>query len=294
MSKLSQELRALLYLNDHVDRDEFIPVRDIANYLDVSERQARRYMEDLSMIHEIDMKTRLGREGGYRLGRPLSKGLAMAENIALALAIAMKRNERVEQVLAELPNYVVADVVEGDNLIDNDVMDRLESLITAIKNHRSVTFRYKDYEDLYFVDPYKIFYTNHTYYLKAVHQDVLKNFDVFFVQDIKSLGGFRYDPAVEKRCLESLASYGLREGKASTLRVKCKDEKALHQFERYFEGRGHKDLENLTYQVEASDQHELYYPLFRISTKSYEFLDEEFKEDYIRYLENITRSLRRK
>ena len=292
MSKISQELKALLYLNQRYIRNSYISIKEISDYLEVSERQARRYMEDLNLIPEIDIETKLGRDGGYRLRTPLDKGFAMPENIVLAMSIAMKRNERVEKVLSELPNYVITDVVEGDNKISNEVLDNLEVLISAIQNRKTVTFNYKGYDKLYFVEPYKIIYTNHTYYLKAVHDEELKNFDVFHMSNMQKLGSFKFDKNIEEKCNESFKKYGVRAGKTAVLRVKCKSVEAVLLFDKYYEGKGIKDLNELTYEVVGSDEHELYYPLFRISTKDYGFIDEEFKDKYVKFLENQIRSIK--
>ena len=129
MSKISQELKVLLYLNQRYTRTKWITIKEIADYLEVSDRQARRYLEDLNMISDIDIETKLGRDGGYRLRTPLDKGFAMPENIVLAMSIAMKRNEKIESVLSELPNYVITDSIVGDNKIGNDVLDNLEVIL---------------------------------------------------------------------------------------------------------------------------------------------------------------------
>ena len=292
MSKLSQELKVLLYLNQRYRRKDFVSVKEIADYLEVSERQARRYLEDLDTIQDVDIVSKLGRHGGYRLNTPLDKGFALPENIALAISIAAKKNKRIGEVLSELPNYVVTDVVEGDNQISNSVLDNLELLITAIQNRKAVAFVYEGIDKTYYVEPYKVFYTNHTYYLKGVHDDVLKNFDISEISNLKQLSGFKYDKNRQKECDDLLKKYGVRDGEMSVLRVKCVDEKAVRIFDKYFEGMGTKDLVNLTYTVVGSDEHELYYPLFRISTKKYKFIDEGFKDRYVKYLENQVRSIK--
>ena len=294
MSKISQELKVLLYLNQRYTRSSFVPIKEIADYLDVSARQARRYLEDLTLVPEIEIETRLGRDGGYHLKTPLDKGFAMPENIVLAMSIAMKRNERIETVLAELPNYVITDVVEGDNKIGNEVLDNLESLIRAIQNRKTITFRYKDYEDLYFVEPYKIVYTNHTYYLKANHKDTLKTFDVFYINEIQQLGSFKFDKKIDDQCCESLRKYGVREGKQAILRVQCKDPETVYLFDKYYEGKGIKDFVHLIYEVTGTDQHELFFPLFRISTKAYEFIDADFKTSYLEFLKKHMAAIERK
>ena len=292
MSKISQELKALLYLNQRYARSSFISISEIADYLEVSDRQARRYMEDLSNILEVSIRTKHGRDGGYRLAKPLDKGLSLPENLVLALSIAMKRNERIEAILASLPNYVVTEFVEGDNFIDNDTLDHLEALIRAIGEVRSVSFHYRDDEEyLYFVDPYKIYYTNKTYYLLAAHKDKLRRYDCSLMKDIKILGGYKPSKDIESQIDKTLGKYGVRSGEGVMLRVRCVDADALRLFEKYFEGKGAANYDELTYEVEGSDEHELYYPLFRISTKKYVFLDEVFKDNYLTYLRKQIRSI---
>lgn len=294
MSKISQELKVLLYLNQRYTRSKWITIKEIANYLEVSNRQARRYLEDLNMIPEIDVGTKLGRNGGYRLRTPLDKGFAMPENIVLALSIAMKRNEKIETVLSTLPNYVITDSIIGDNEIENDSLDKLEIIIKAIQNQKQVTFHYQDIPQLYLVDPYKVVLTNHTYYLYARHDDVTKKFDISDIKELKQCGSFKPSSKVNDEILNKLSRYGVKNGKEATLRVKCVDMKSLLTFDKYFEGKGVKNTKELTYSVIGNSENELYYPLFRISTKSYKFLDEEFKKKYITYLKNQIKSIKEK
>ena len=289
MSKIGQELKVLLYLNQ---RSRWVSIKEIADYLEVSDRQARRYLEDLGTIHEIDIKTKLGRDGGYRLIAPLDKGFAMPENIVLAMSIAMKRNEKVEAVLSTLPNYVITESVVGDNGISNDVLDNLEILIKAIQDHKEVIFTYKGGDKPYYCQPYKIYFTNKTYYLLCANSNgEYRKLDVADMTDIKQLGSFKQDKKILELIEKRTKNFGIRDDKEVTLRVKCKDEESLTNFDKYFEGKGTKDPAKLTYIVTGNSEHELYYALFRISTKSYKFLDEEFKNNYVKYLENQIRSI---
>jgi len=285
MSKISQELKVLLYLNQRYTRTKWITIKEIADYLEISDRQARRYLEDLNLIPELDIETKLGRDGGYRLRTPLDKGFAMPENIVLAMSIAMKRNERIESVLSNLPNYVITDSIVGDNKIGNDVLDNLEVIIKAIQNQKQLVFFYQELEHTYLVDPYKVVLTNHTYYLYSRHNDITKKFDVSGIHDLRQSGSFKPLDKVNEEINDKLSRYGIKSGKETTLRVKCVDLESLLTFDKYFEGKGTKDLEELTYTVIGNSENELYYPLFRISTKSYRFLDDSFKKDYIKYLE---------
>ncbi len=289
MSKISQELKVLLYLNQK--KNKLVTIKEIADYLEISDRQARRYLEDLNNILTIDIKAYRGPKGGYKLEKPLDEGFAIPENMMLAMSIAMKRNERIEKVLSELPNYVITETVVGDNKIDNIVMDNLELLIKAIENQQEISFIYKDFEKSINVQPYKIVFTNHTYYLYATDKDSLKKYDVRLVTDIKEHESFKKDENVLKSIKDSLSRYGIINGNMATLKVKCYDLETLLKFEKYFEWKGIKNLDELTFEVTSNSEHELFYPLFRISTKHYEFLDEEFKNKYIKYLENQIKSI---
>ena len=202
MSKISQELKVLLYLNQLHNRTKWVTIKEIANYLEVSDRQARRYLEDLNTIIELDIETKLGRYGGYRLRTPLDKGFAMPENIVLAMSIAMRSNERIEKVLSELPNYVITDSIVGDNYIDNDVLDNLEQIIKAIKVQKVISFMYRDFDNPLKVAPYKIVLTNHTYYLFGTYNDELRKYDVRFMRDIKQLEAFMPKDNIEQTILK--------------------------------------------------------------------------------------------
>ena len=286
MSKISQELKVLLYLNQRYKRSNWITIKEIAEYLEVSNRQARRYLEDLNLIPEIDVETKLGRNGGYRLKTPLDKGFAMPENIVLAMSIAMKRNKRIEEVMSTLPNYVVTDSVEGDNALDNKLLDKLEIAIEAVQYQKQLFFSYGEKDNKYLVNPYKILFTNHTYYLVALNDNVIKYFDISQTkEDLKRLGAFKPDSKALIEIERRLKNYGLgtKDDNEAVLAVKCKDKKTLLTFHKYFEEKGTMNEKELTYTVIGNSEHELYYPLFRISTKTYKFIDKKFKNrlDYL-------------
>lgn len=293
MSKISQELKVLLYLNQRYARTKWVTIREISDYLEISDRQARRYLEDLNTIPEIDIETKLGRDGGYRLRTPLDKGFAMPENIVLAMSIAMKRNERIESVLSTLPNYVITDSVIGDNQINNDVLDNLEILVRSIQNQKEVIFTYYGKEKPYYCQPYKIYYTNKTYYLLCVNKDGdYRHLNVAGMTELKQLGSFKINKKVLELIEKETKNFGIKDGTETTLRVKCNDLESLMVFDKYFEGRGIKDLVELTYIVTGNSENELFYPLFRISTKIYSFIDDDFKNKYLNYLEKIIKSIK--
>ena len=295
MSKVSQELKILLLLNEHYERKKPTTVHEVAQSLEASDRQARRYLESLRNDPYFGVNVLSGRGGGYRLQNRLGKEFLLPENIALALSIASKRNERIEKVLFEIPNYIAYPHIGGDNHIDDLVLDHLETILRAISKQKELALRYGEEELLRVVEPYKVAYTNHTYYLYAVHEERIKKFDIGKIKSIDTLSSFNYRESTLKEIESMLSLYGIKDtGKSATLRVRCHNLEALHNFDRYFEGMGKMDEDNLIYEVKGSSENELYYPLFRISTKSYEFLDEDFKNGYLRYLENQIRSIKGK
>ena len=54
------------------------------------------------------------------------------------------------------------------------------------------------------------------------------------------------------------------------------------------------DEDNLTYEVVGNSENELYYPLFRISTKDYEFIDEDFRKGFVSFLRTYINAIERK
>lgn len=296
MSKLSQELKVLLYLNDNTRRTRWVTINEIANYLEISDRQARRYLEDLNLITDINIVTKLGRNGGYRLESKLDKGFELPENLVLAMSIAMRQNERIEKVLSELPNYVICEKVEGDNYLDNETLDKLNELLKVIQNQKEINIVYGKYNIKCYLQPYKILFTNRTYYLYAfdVKEEKLKKYDVKYISDIQQLGSFKVRKKLLDEINNRMNSYGIKTGAETILRVKCDTKEVLNKFDKYFEGKGEKNIEELTYVVKSRSENELFYPLFRIGTKGYTFLDESFKENYVRYLFNQIRSIERK
>ena len=143
-----------------------------------------------------------------------------------------------------------------------------------------------------YVQPYKIALTNHTYYLFGVDNDKLKTYDVRLISNIEKLGSFKPSKAIVKSIESRLSKYGIKDDGEAVLRVKCKNEEALLKFDKYYEGKGVKDYKNMFYTVVGNSENELYYPLFRMSTKDYKFLDESFENNYIKYLEHHIRSIK--
>jgi len=292
MSKISQELQILFYLNKKQPSGRPVSISELAEKFEICKRQVRRYVEDLNLVLSVKIQSKLGRYGGYYLTEPLNIMCFVPDNLALALSIAMKRNEKIEKVLSQLSSDLICDYIDGDNLIDITVYDNIELLFHALQNSKEVKMLYKDKP--YICRPYKFLYSNTTYYLICTNtKNEKRTLNIGDMSNIEEGNYFEKSETVLEEIEKSIESYGISKGTHATLRVKCQDKETLEKFDRYFEKKGRKDYSSLIFEVDGNEEHELYYPLFRISTKKYVFLDKDFKEKYIKYLNNQIKSLER-
>ena len=63
MSKISNSLLMLFFLNKKLS---YTKISELADYLEVSNREVRRYRDDLEMAG-FSIESKMGRDGGYRL-----------------------------------------------------------------------------------------------------------------------------------------------------------------------------------------------------------------------------------
>lgn len=207
------------------------------------------------------------------------------QNVSLAIFLSMKHNDKIENVLKELPNYIITKYIDGDN--------NLCDIVNAIKFEHTISFNYKNFPSKLTVQPYKIIYTNHSYYLYAIANKKIKIYDVSLITNIDLLKKFIKSKEIEAQIQNLLQNYGIKiSNNKLTLKVCCKDKNALKKFIKYFESKG--KINGLKYEVSSNSENELFYPLFRISTNDYVILNEEFKAKYIDYLEKYLLIIKRK
>ncbi len=295
MSKISQELQVLYFLNERKKNNRYTKLDEILDYLDLdynSSRHVRRYLYDLD-LSGFYIETKRGSNGGYMLQDPLDENLLLMPNISLAILLSMKHNQKVEDSLKELPNYVSTKFIEGDNDLSTKTLDNLCDIVNAMKQSFSIAFRYKNINAKIIVEPYKIIYSNHSYYLYGLNDNKLKIYNVAFINKIVFQKKFKKDEIMEKYLQSSLNDYGIKlTNEKTTLKVSCKDRNALEKFIKYFEGKGKAD--GLEFKVSSNSENELFYPLFRIPAEDYVILNDEFKTKYIAYLEKYLNTIRSK
>ncbi|MDD5293536.1 MAG: WYL domain-containing transcriptional regulator [Candidatus Izemoplasmatales bacterium] len=186
MSKISNALKMLFYLNNH---DEYRRISDIASHLEIGEREVRRYRDDLEMAgFFIENKT--GRYGGYRLFDKIPVSLGLSQTETLMLNMSIRTNKNVFDILNNtigLVSKLKQDLIIGDNYIDDIILYKLVMIQKAIEDkYKTIisynSIRYGDGE--YKVEPYMIKRQRNQYYLYALHIGKLKTYNVNRITNI--------------------------------------------------------------------------------------------------------------
>lgn len=180
MSKISNALSMLFYLNNH---DGYIKIRDIADHLEIGEREVRRYRDDLEMAgFFIDNLT--GRDGGYKLQQKIKFALGLTQTETLLLNLSARSNENVYKKLnltLTLVSKMKQDMIIGDNFIEDETLYKLVRIQTAIQSLKMVSISYLSVrygEGTYPVAPYLIKILRNKYYMFAMHDGKLKSYDI--------------------------------------------------------------------------------------------------------------------
>lgn len=300
MSHIARELKMLFYLNSNISR--YVKIDELADLLEVTPRQVRRYRDDLDQNGYFVDELR-GPAGGYKLAEPLDKSLMIPDNIMLALNVAAKNNESLIKSLKDLPVVpkVNKDIIQNEIISDN-VMDNSVILSNAINNNRKVLFHYVDREGEELsltVSPYRILHTNDTYYLLGKYESKTKgtylaSYDIDMISNIEIKEEFVPEDEYIKQGDAHLKYYGIKNtnSKETKLVLKYNNESILKRIERIFEYKGILDRINKTYTVYSKSENELYYPLFKLGTRDIEILNIDFKKEYKNYLENQFKAIK--
>ena len=301
MSHIARELKMLFYLNNNIGR--YVKINELADLLEVTPRQVRRYRDDLDQNGYFVDDLR-GPAGGYKLAEQLDKSLMIPDNIMLALNIAAKNNESLIKSLKDLPitpkinKNIIQNEIISDNIMDNSVI-----IANAINDNKNISFHYidregKDRGELK-VSPYKIAHTNDTYYLLAKYESKTKGtylakYDIDMISNIIIKEEFIPEEKYIKESDEYLKYYGIKntDSEITKLVLKYNNESILRRIDRIFEYKGIIDKTNNTYTVLSKSENELFYPLFKLGTKNVEILNNDFKKAYKEYLENQFKAIK--
>ena len=284
MSHIARELKMLFYLNKRYG--DYVKIKELADLLEVTERQVRRYRDDLDQCDFLIDSTS-GADGGYRLRKRLSRSLMIPDNIMLALNLSAKNNTSLFKELNELPVVSkMKEVVFNSNDITDDELENGTKIINAINKSRMISFVYENNKGKFerTVKPYKVLYTNHSYYLRAVdNTNELKNYDIDKMSDIKESDSFVPDEEVIKKTDEELSYYGIKDSTPVEVVLSYHSDVDIKMIDRVFEYKGIIDKDKRTYTVKSRSMNELFYPIFSLG-KKVKIETKIVKDEYMKYL----------
>lgn len=142
------------------------------------------------------------------------------------------------------------------------------------------------------LNPYKILYDNHTYYLCGDYKGEYKLYDVDLISNIKVNDSFEPSDEMINKSKEA-SGYGIKnDNKETKLILQYDNDSTLERINRLFNYKGIADENKKTYTVTSNSENELFYPLFSLET-THIILNEDFKNKYIKYLEGQLNALKR-
>jgi len=187
MSKISNALLMLFYLNN---KSTYIQISELADYLEVSDREVRRYRDDLEMAG-FYIESKQGRNGGYRL----MNDVVLTMNINHIKQLIHYQTSSYDYLtnLSKEQFLEVIQELKNQNFITNQILDeqRVEKLIKinfSIKLKYRVEIEYqvnKSFSVKQLIEPYIIKEIRNQHYLFAIHDNILKTYRIDNIINIK-------------------------------------------------------------------------------------------------------------
>jgi predicted DNA-binding transcriptional regulator YafY len=270
MSKISNSLLMLFYLNNKLS---YTKISELADYLEVSEREVRRYRDDLEMAGFL-IDSKMGRDGGYRLMDDVV--LTMNINHIKHLLLYYGDNYKF---LSKLTNEGMLEVVKslkdenliGTHLLPKEEVENLVKINLAIKTRHQLEISYLVKERIVkqIVEPYFIKNIRDKQYLFALHDNILKTYRINSIKEIVPIDqSFVFNREIyQKEKIET--AYGVyRTDKKDIIRFEVfgKMNEFAHDI---FDGKI-KTIEDKekskVYELESYNLHECLYPLLSLGS----------------------------
>lgn len=243
MTQINRELKMLYYLSDRPNR--LIKIQELADYLEVSPRQIRRYRDDL-LDAEINIKHKTGIDGGYYVEKKLDGLLSFSEMECIMINLSVNSSA---SLLSHLNDAVKIGSKMKENLVLNQEMSEynleIMTIITkAIIDLKKIKFTYIDKHGEIEVisNPYCFIKVHESYYLRALNQDIIKTYDVSKMSLVKiSEDSFILDEKLyQHEIKDSKECYGIyRYPKEEPYEIKLRIKDEVKQdILRYFDYKG--------------------------------------------------------
>jgi predicted DNA-binding transcriptional regulator YafY len=293
MSKTSNALLMLFYLNN---KNTYTKISEIADYLEVSNREVRRYRDNLEMAgFSIENKT--GRYGGYLLIDDLV--FSMNLNHMKHVLSLLKRNDSMYDINQNLMNDII-DSLKNERYISNhllpkEIIDKLVQINVAIKLKYKIEIEYvssKGYRVKQLIEPYMIKNVRDIQYLFALHKGVLKSYSVQNILDIRQTDlAYMINHDIYQKEINEYA-YGIHRGETKytihfSVMGRMKD-----YVKDIFKGHARViDEEKAIFEIDTYDLHEITYPFLSLGASLRIISPQAFKDHYLEELEKIKKNL---
>jgi predicted DNA-binding transcriptional regulator YafY len=261
MSKISNALLMLFYLNN---KNTYIKISELSNYLEVSDREIRRYRDDLEMAgFSIENKT--GRYGGYLLTNDVVLSMNM-NHMRHLLEHHLNENKSFhlcQDQMSDIIQSLKNDHYISNYLFDKDLIDQLVQINLSIKLRYQIEIDYltsKGMKVKQVVEPYLIKNVRDVHYLFAMHEGILKS---YAIKQISSIDQLNKPYVINHQIFQKEKNehaYGVyRSEKKYTIRFRVYGRMNQFVYE-IFKGHARKIEEEEVYEIDTYNLHEILYP----------------------------------
>jgi predicted DNA-binding transcriptional regulator YafY len=291
MSKISNSLLMLFYLNNKLS---YTKISELADYLEVSNREIRRYRDDLEMAG-FSIESKMGRDGGYRL----MDDVVLTMNINHIKHVLLYYGDNYK-FLSKLTNEGILEVVKslkdenliGKHLLPKEEIENLIKINLAIKTRHQLEISYlvKNTIVKQIVEPYFIKNIRDKQYLFALNNNILKTYRVNNIKEILLIDQsfiFNHD-LYQKEKIEN--AYGVYR---SNIKVKVRFEVfgKMNEFAYdIFDGKikvVEKKEKSKVYELESYNLHECLYALLSLGSTVKILAPEEMISIYQKEIKKI-------
>ncbi|QLY40654.1 WYL domain-containing protein [Hujiaoplasma nucleasis] len=295
MSKISNSLLMLFYLNN---KNTYTKIAELSNYLEVSDREIRRYRDDLEMAgFSIENKT--GRYGGYLLVNDVVLSMNI-NHMKHVLTHQSETNSLIKSnysLMHEIIQSLKNEQIISKHILSHESIEKLMMINLAIKLRYKIKIDYLSNHHTLIqqtIEPYLIKNIRDIDYLFAVHGKILKSYRISNIRYItQTENPYLFDHNIYQRETNENA-YGVYRGKEKYL-IKFEVVGKMNQFiESVFNNQlmilEQKQNYGL-YQVETYDLNEIKYTFLSLGGTFNVISPEIFKQQLLEEVKKIINKL---
>jgi predicted DNA-binding transcriptional regulator YafY len=292
MSKISNTLSMIFYLNEQT---QYVKIKDIADHLEIGEREVRRYRDDLEMAG-FSIENKSGRDGGYKLLHKIKFALGLTQTETLLLNLSVRNNKNVFQALnstLSMVSKIKQDMIVGDNDISDETLYNLFQIQNAIESKRLLLIAYQSPRygtGTYSIAPYFVRLQRNHYYLFAMHQDKLKSYDVDRILKMEETDvSYEIDNQLYDK-EKNEPAFGIYRGDTKHTVVIEVIGRLNQYIESYFNDKikvVEEKAKSTTYSFETYNLHESLYTILSMASFVKVILPQELKQMYLEELDKM-------